>query len=86
MTDENNPMTMAQCRAREDWPAWKEAVKKELGSMIRLKVWSVVPRPLQRPVQCKWVFVKKLLKDGTLDKYKARLVAKGFTGAWHRLL
>jgi hypothetical protein len=28
---------------------------------------------------CKWIFKKKLKRDGTVDKYKARLVAKRFT-------
>jgi hypothetical protein len=28
---------------------------------------------------CKWVLKKKLMPDGTIDKYKARLVAKGYT-------
>jgi Reverse transcriptase (RNA-dependent DNA polymerase) len=27
----------------------------------------------------KWVFLKKFLPDGTVDKYKARWTARGFT-------
>ena len=30
-------------------------------------------------MKCKWVSKKKLLSDGSLDKYKARCTVKGFT-------
>ncbi|KAI1002331.1 hypothetical protein K3495_g5871 [Podosphaera aphanis] len=30
-------------------------------------------------MKCKWVFKKKFLPDGSLDKYKARCTVKGFT-------
>ena len=42
--------------------------------------WEVVERPYGcKPIGCKWVFKKKLMPDGTIEKYKARLVAKGYT-------
>lgn len=31
-----------------------------------------------RTIGCKWIFKKKLDKDGNVDVFKARLVAKGF--------
>jgi hypothetical protein len=31
-----------------------------------------------RPISCKWIFKKKMDKDGNVHIYKARLVAKGF--------
>ncbi|KAI9909718.1 hypothetical protein PsorP6_015133 [Peronosclerospora sorghi] len=34
--------------------------------------------PGRKAVKSKWVFKKKTLADGSLDKYKARVVAKGF--------
>ncbi|KAI9921649.1 hypothetical protein PsorP6_000110 [Peronosclerospora sorghi] len=34
--------------------------------------------PGHKAVKSKWVFKKKTLADGSLDKYKARVVAKGF--------
>lgn len=30
-------------------------------------------------MKCKWVFKKKFLADGSIDKWKARCTAKGFT-------
>ncbi|KAI9921722.1 hypothetical protein PsorP6_000282 [Peronosclerospora sorghi] len=35
--------------------------------------------PGRKAVKSKWVFKKKTLADGSLDKYKARVVAKGFS-------
>ncbi|KAI9909604.1 hypothetical protein PsorP6_015147 [Peronosclerospora sorghi] len=35
--------------------------------------------PGRKAVMSKWVFKKKTLADGSLDKYKARVVAKGFS-------
>ena len=31
-----------------------------------------------RPVECKWIFKKKIDMDGNVHIHKARLVAKGF--------
>jgi hypothetical protein len=42
--------------------------------------WELVDRPYGcKPVGCKWMFKKKLMSDGTVDKYKAKLMAKGYT-------
>jgi hypothetical protein len=43
------------------------------------QVWNLVD-PIEgvRPVDCKWIFKKKLDMDGNGHIYKARLVAKGF--------
>ena len=35
--------------------------------------------PGAKPIGCKWIFKRKYLPNGSIDKYKARLVAKGFT-------
>ncbi|KAI1000751.1 hypothetical protein K3495_g7446 [Podosphaera aphanis] len=32
-----------------------------------------------KPMKCKWVFKKKFLANGDIEKYKARCTAKGFT-------
>ena len=32
----------------------------------------------EKAIGCRWVFKKKLNKDGTVNKFKARLVAKGY--------
>ena len=41
--------------------------------------WILTDLPPEcKPIDCKWIFKKKLRPDGTVDKYKARLVVKGF--------
>src|SRR6185436_5112602 len=35
--------------------------------------------PDRNAVGCKWVYKKKINKDGKVERYKARLVAKGYT-------
>jgi hypothetical protein len=61
---------------------WRAAVKKELNNLIARGTWSCVKRSTlarnKYPVRCKWVFRKKLNKDGS-PKYKARLVACGYS-------
>jgi hypothetical protein len=43
------------------------------------QVWNLVDSiDGMRPISCKWVFKKKMDKDGNAHIYKARLVAKRF--------
>jgi hypothetical protein len=51
-----------------------------MDSILSNGTWELVDRLYgYKPVGCKWVFKKKLMLDGTVDKYKANLVAKGYT-------
>ncbi|XP_035215308.1 uncharacterized protein LOC118188897 [Stegodyphus dumicola] len=55
-------------------------MEKELENLKRNETWDIVPRPEGRKVvKCKWVFKRKLNKDGQVERYKARLVARGYT-------
>ncbi|GMF63074.1 unnamed protein product [Phytophthora fragariaefolia] len=52
----------------------------EIKSLLENGTFEVVPLPPGRSaVKSKWVFKKKTLADGSLDKYKARIVAKGYS-------
>jgi hypothetical protein len=54
-------------------------MESEIESMHDNQVWNLVdPIDGVRPIGCKWVFKKKMDKDGNVHIYKARLVAKGF--------
>jgi hypothetical protein len=51
-----------------------------MDSILSHGTWELVDRPYGcKHVGCNWVFKKKLMPDGTIDKYKARLVAKDYT-------
>ena len=54
-------------------------MKSEIESMHDNQVWNLVD-PIEgvRPVECKWIFKKKIDMDGNVHIHKARLVAKGF--------
>ncbi|OWZ10823.1 Integrase, catalytic core protein [Phytophthora megakarya] len=52
----------------------------EIKSLLENGTFEVVPLPLGRSaIKSKWVFKRKTLADGRLDKYKARIVAKGYS-------
>ena len=54
-----------------------DAIKDEMGSMARNKVWKLVDlSPQRKSIGNNWVFKIKRQADGSIDKFKARLVAK----------
>lgn len=58
---------------------WLEAVKSELDSMEKNKVWNIVKKPDNKKLlKSRWVFVIKTDANGSPVRFKARLVAKGF--------
>ena len=54
-------------------------MKSEIESMHDNQVWNLVD-PIEgvRPVECKWIFKKKIDMDGNVHIHKVRLVVKGF--------
>ena len=59
---------------------WYDAMKDEMNSMQRNRVWNLVVLPNGvKVICCKWVFQTKRDSLGNIEIYKARLVAKGFT-------
>ena len=58
---------------------WKDAMLDEYNSIMKNKVWEVVPRPEGKfVVSSKWIYKIKHSTDGSIEKYKARFVARGF--------
>jgi hypothetical protein len=78
LMENDEPMTYTEAMKGPDSDKWLEAVKSKLNSMHDNQVWNLVD-PIEgvRPVDCKWIFMKKLDMDGNVHIYKARLVAKG---------
>ena len=59
---------------------WYQAMKEELGSLMKNNTWELVPRPQKRKVvSCKWVLRVKSDSSGKPIRFKARVVARGFT-------
>ena len=58
---------------------WKEAIKRELDSIVSNHTWGLYDLPEGcKTISSKWMFKKKLRHDFTIYKYKARLVIRGF--------
>ena len=76
---EDDPKTFKQAMKRSVGELSQEACKAKVDSLVENKVFTVVDRPLDKPViTSKWVFKRKKGIDGTVEKYKARIVARGF--------
>ena len=79
--DDPKPQNTNECRQRNDWPKWREAMQAELHSLIKRDVFGpVVQTPASiKPVGNKWVFVRKRNENNDIIRYKARLAAQGFS-------
>ena len=79
--DDSKPQNTNECKQRNDWPKWKEAMQAELHSLIKRDVFGPVVQTLAsiKPVGNKWVFVRKRNENNDIIRYKARLVAQGFS-------
>ena len=81
MDDDCEPQSIIECRQRQDWPKWEEAIKAELASLAKREVFGPITRIPDnvKPVGYKWVFVRKRNEKNEVVKYKARLIAQGFS-------
>ncbi|GBN74197.1 Retrovirus-related Pol polyprotein from transposon TNT 1-94 [Araneus ventricosus] len=74
----NVPNPYLEAKNSADWQNWEFAMKNELDSLNKHKVWEIVNRPAKtKLVKSKWVYSLKQSDNGE-TKYKARLVAAGF--------
>ena len=65
----------------KDHLLWKEAMDEEMCSMERFGVFKRVPKEAARGKQllvCRWVYKRKIGKNGEVTRYRARLVAQGY--------
>jgi hypothetical protein len=65
---------------------WREAIAKELGGLIALNTWTIIPTtqmyietPNANLMNCHMVFTVKRTASGAIEKFKCRLVADGNT-------
>ena len=76
-----DPKSVEECRQRDDWPKWKDAIKAELNSLSKHEVFGpiVLTPDGVKPVGYKWVFLRKRDATNKIVRYKARLVAQGLS-------
>ena len=76
---DNNPLTYNEAVNDSNSKIWREAMDSEIQSMHQNQVWYLVDPPEGIvPIECKWIFKKKIGADGQIDTFTARLVAKGY--------
>jgi len=77
------PRSYKQALASKHADYWRDAIAKELGGLLNLGTWEMVPLadvPKGTNImRCHYVFAVKRLKNGEVEKFKARLVADGNT-------
>ena len=58
---EIEPQSVEECRCRNDWPKWLEAIQEKLNSLVKCEVFRPIdqtPKDVM-PIRYKWVFVRK---------------------------
>jgi len=79
LLDNDEPTTYKEAMMGPDSVKWQEAMKSEIESMHENQVWNLIDPPEGvMPIECKWIYKKKIDADGNVHVYKARLVTKGF--------
>ena len=77
--ENDDPTTYSEAVMSSDSDKWLNTIKSEMDSMYSNQVWTLVDASEGvTPIDCKWVFKKKIGADGQIETYKARLVAKDF--------
>jgi len=80
--DNPNFPTYAQAMASPELEAWREAMDKEVNTLVEMKTWTVVTRESvlrggRLVLPTTWAFRLKRKPDGTAYQYKARLCVRG---------
>ena len=75
----DEPKSFKEAQESKEADKWMKSAIDEIQSHIHNGTWRLVRLPKDRTaIPCKWVFKKKINKEGKVERYKARLVAKGF--------
>lgn len=79
MNVNSDPLSYEEALTSPESDLWKEAIQKEYDSMLKIGTWEQSELPSGRKaLNLKWMFKKKYLPSGELERFKARLVAKGY--------
>jgi hypothetical protein len=74
------PRTVAEAMGRRDWEKWKEAIKKEMVSIVKKGTFSDLQSKRDekgKPLKTKIILTIKYNTDGSIERYKARFVILG---------
>jgi hypothetical protein len=75
----DEPLSTAEALRAPDRDFWCAAMEEEVNSFFDNGTWVVVRiDPSWNLLRSRWIFKRKLRKDGSIERYRARLVAKGF--------
>jgi len=79
MMIEQGPKTCCAALDEEDSEQWKQAIAKEMVSMESHEVFNFVEKVLEGAsmIESRWVMGRKLMANGTIDKWKVWLVGRG---------
>ena len=73
------PLTYKQAINSDESIQWQQAMDSEISSLNANHTWQLAKLPQDRnAIGGKWVYARKLDKDGEVDRFKARYVARGF--------
>ena len=63
--EDHGPRSIYECKRRNDWPKWKDAIEANLKFLEKCQVFGpVVQTPAGvKPVGYRWVFVRKIKKN-----------------------
>ncbi|KAK4325723.1 hypothetical protein Pmani_003666 [Petrolisthes manimaculis] len=74
----SDPTSVSEALLSDDKEHWMDAMKQEMNSIQENDVYELVELPKgSKALKCRWVFKKKILSNGSVERYKARLVAQG---------
>src|SRR5262249_2539501 len=66
--DGDDPQSYQEAISGSDSDLWKEAMDSKIQSMYTNQVWNLVDVPDGViPISCKWIFKRKINKDGQID-------------------
>jgi hypothetical protein len=74
------PRTVAEAMRRPDWEKWKDAIKKEMESIVKMGTFRDLNSKTEqrgKALRTKIVLTIKYNTDGSIERYKARFVILG---------
>ena len=77
-SEDYEPKFVEECRRKQGWSKWKDAIHAELNSLAKQEVFELIVQTPEdvKSIGCKWVFVRKRNEKNEIMRYKARLVAQ----------